>query len=193
MKPWLSDPRGRQLEAFIGAWRIKTSQFDTVGDILQGARLLFDLPMSASSSIGLAADYLEALGKKERAIRARENLHLFGEKSEKASEAPITAEGLEKMMADSKPHLIDGASMDCVGELDIDPAKLLRKVVSAVISHGQGHILYDFPEVLAFFGSRIPDREELEGHTGVDERMFEAKAKWPNLDPSKAKRIETTQ
>jgi hypothetical protein len=87
------------------------------------------------------------------------------------------------MMADSRPKMVDGADMDCVGELDLDPARLLRKVVSAVISHGQGHILYEFPEILSFFGSRIPHRHEVEGLTGVDERMFEAKAKWPNLIP----------
>lgn len=95
----------------------------------------------------------------------------------------ITIEGIERMMADSKPQLVDGAGQDCVGELDIDPAKLLRKVVSAVISSGQAHILYEFPELLEFMGSRIPHPSEVEGHTGIDARMFEAKAKWPNLIP----------
>lgn len=88
---------------------------------------------------------------------------------------------LERMMDNSQPNLIDGAPMDCEGELDIDPAKLLRKVVSAVISSGKADILWEFPDVLAFFGSRIPDREELTGHTNIDERMFEAKSRWPNL------------
>jgi hypothetical protein len=88
---------------------------------------------------------------------------------------------LERMVNNSEPHLIDGAPMDCEGELDIDPVKLLRKVVSAVISADRADILWEFPDVLAFFGSRIPDREELAGHSNVDERMFEAKSRWPNL------------
>ncbi|WP_107327418.1 hypothetical protein [Agrobacterium pusense] len=99
------------------------------------------------------------------------------------TEQKITMAGLEKMFAESQPQLVDGSSQDCIGELDIDPARLLKKVIAAVISHGQGHILYDFPEVLEFTKSRTPSRSELEGHTGIDERMFEAKAKWPNLIP----------
>lgn len=99
------------------------------------------------------------------------------------TEQKITQEGLEKMFADDEPKLVSGASQDCEGELDINPVTLLKKVISAVISHGQGHILYDFPEVLEFTKSRIPSRSELSGHTAVDERMFEAKAKWPNLIP----------
>lgn len=189
MKPWLSEPRGRQLEAFVGAQGIKTSRYETTEELIIDACTLFAL-MGVNAggvlwSVEETAAEIDALGKKERVSRARDNRHFIARPDEvpmtKSIDAPITEEALEKMMADSKPHLVDGADMDCVGELDLDPAKLLRKVVSAVISAGHGHILYEFPEVLSFFGSRIPSREELAGHTGVDERMFEAKAKWPNL------------
>lgn len=190
MKPWLSSPRGRQLEAFVGAYGIKTSRYQTTEEIIIDACTLFDLlgvNRSVLWSVEETASAIEALGKKERVKRARDNRHLIARPDDeplaKRADAQITEEGLAKMMADSKPQMIDGADMDCSGELDIDPAKLLRKVVSAVISADQGHILYEFPEVLAFFGSRIPSRAELSGHTGVDERMFEAKAKWPNLIP----------
>jgi hypothetical protein len=186
VKPWLSEPRGRQLEAFVGAYGIKTSQFKTTGELIWFALRLFGIDPTEIKTVELAADTIEALGKKERGIRARENRDVIfppDSVGEIPKEGPVTHEALVQMMADSKPKLVSGADMDCVGELDLDPAKLLRKVVSAVISAGQGHILYDFPEVLSFFGSRIPSREELSGHTGVDERMFEAKAKWPNLIP----------
>ncbi len=185
MKPWLSEPRGRQLEAFVGVWDIKTSRFNTANELIFVACGLYDLSFDEIDTVEKAAEAIEALGKKARGELARKNRGALAldEKIFADPDAPISREGLERMMAASKPQMIDGASMDCIGELDIDPAKLLRKVVSAVISHGQGHILYDFPEVLAFFGSRIPHRHELEGHTGVDERMFEAKAKWPNLIP----------
>lgn len=193
MKPWLHEPRGRQLEAFVGVWDIKTARYQASSDLIIDACILFDLSGVNGDrlwSIDETAAAIEALGKKERGNRARANRHLIATNDDgpapKAVEAPITEESLEKMMADAKPVMIDGEPMDCVGELDIDPAKLLRKVVSAVISAGQGHVLYEFPEVLAFFGSRIPRREELTGHTGVDERMFEAKAKWPNLTPGAA-------
>jgi hypothetical protein len=197
MKPWLSEPRGRQLEAFVGVWDIKTSRYQTTAELLLSAQKLFGLEESLWFVEEMAVA-IEALGKKERGIRARANRHLIaveddGE-SKVSGDVPITTEGLERMMADSKPQMVDGSGQDCIGELDIDPARLLRKVVSAVISAGQGHVLYEFPELLEFMGSRIPSREELSGHTNIDGRMFEAKAKWPNLDPertpSNAKREE---
>ena len=67
--------------------------------------------------------------------------------------------------------------VNAVAEEEIDTAKLLRKVVVAVINHGQAHILYDLPDVLAFFGSRIPERHEVSHLHGIDERMFEAAAR----------------
>ena len=184
MKPWLNDPRGRQLEAFLGVWGIKTSLIETTNDLMSDACTLYGIPMQMGHTVSSLAAEIEALGRKERKVRVSANLGWFTDRDAPATKPGtqlITQEGLEKMMADSKPQMIDGADMDCVGELDIDPAQLLRKVVSAVISGGHGHLLYEFPEVLAFFKSRIPSRSELAGHTGIDERMFEAKAKWPNL------------
>lgn len=87
---------------------------------------------------------------------------------------------LQNMVDKSAPKLIDGEPFDCEGDLDIDPVKLLRKVVSAVISADRPDILWEFPDVLAFLGSRIPQREEVAHHHNVDERMFEAADKWPN-------------
>lgn len=108
------------------------------------------------------------------------DLNTFGKSKD---EMVISEPALERMMEASKPDLIDGDTFECVGDLDIDPAKLLRKVVTAVINHGQSHILWEFPEVLAFFGSRIPQREEVAHLHNVDERMFEAADKWPNRKP----------
>lgn len=185
MKPWLSEPRGRQLEAFLGVWGIKTSLIETTNDLIADACTLYGIPIICVETVESLSAKIEALGRKERKRRVAANIGYFPDRdapTTKQSGQPITAEALGNMMADSKPQMVDGAPMDCVGELDIDPAQLLRKVVSAVISGGYGHLLYEFPEVLSFFGSRIPARSELAGHTGVDERMFEAKAKWPNVD-----------
>ena len=101
-----------------------------------------------------------------------------------APEVPVTEERLQRMMDASEPVVIDGTPFEVVGELDIDPAQLLRKVVTAVITYGHGDILWEFPEVLAFFGSRIPQREEVAHLHNVDERMFEAADKWPNRRPA---------
>lgn len=188
MKPWLSQPRGRQLEAFVGVWDIKTSRYQTASELIIDACILFDIAGSDGQnlwSVEETAAAIEALGKKERGALARANRHLIATVDDGpikgTVDVPVTVEGLDKMMANSTPQMVSGAGQDCIGELDIDPARLLRKVVSAVISGGQGHLLYEFPELLEFMGSRIPSREELSGHTNVDERMFEAKAKWPNL------------
>lgn len=184
MKPWLSEPRGRQLEAFLGVWGIKTREIETTNDLIADACTLFDIRIKIDQTVASVAEEIEAIGRKERKSRAEANISFFSDRSiKKQTGQPVTTEALEKMMADSKPKLVDGASQDCVGELDIDPAQLLRKVVSAVISHGQGNVLYEFPELLEFMGSRIPHPSEVEGHTGLDARMFEAKAKWPNLIP----------
>lgn len=186
MKPWLNEPRGRQLEAFVGVWDIKTSRYETSDELIADACILFGIAYPGNWTVEQAAVAIESLGKKERGNLARANRHLIARLDDgptKTVDAPVTTEGLERMMADSKPQMVAGASQDCDGELDIDPARLLRKVVSAVISHGQAHVLYDFPELLEFMGSRIPHREELAGHTAIDERMFEAKVKWPNLMP----------
>lgn len=184
MNPWLSEPRGRQLEAFLGVWGIKTSEIETTEDLIADACTLYEIPITIGLSVETVAAQIEALGRKERKSRVEANIGFFPDRADKKQSAqPITQEGLVKMFADSQPKLVSGASQDCIGELDIDPTRLLKKVIAAVISHGQGHILYEFPEVLEFTKSRIPSRSELEGHTGIDERMFEAKANWPNLIP----------
>lgn len=41
---------------------------------------------------------------------------------------------------------------------------LLRKVVSSVVSQGHADDLYEFPEVLAYFGARMPDAGEISDH-----------------------------
>lgn len=115
-------------------------------------------------------------------------LNTFGEKTDDGPEADlnVTQESLQRMMDASAPQMVDGDPFECVGELDIDPARLLRKVVSSVIAYGHSEILWEFPEVLAFFGSRIPQRDEVSHLHNVDERMFEAADKWPNRkSPSK--------
>jgi hypothetical protein len=94
----------------------------------------------------------------------------------------LTPERIEKALANKEALMVSGASVDCVGEIDVNPATILKKVVTAVVNGGQAHLLWEFPELLHFLGSRIPSRSELAGHSGVDERMFEAKAKWPNVD-----------
>lgn len=181
-KPWLEFERGRQLEAFIGVWGIKTRGFATSEELIENVAKLYQILVTSKSTVDDVAAQVEALGKKERRFLAMKNLGMFPDRGrDNASESPITQEALVEGLGKETPQLVSGASQDCVGELDIDPVRLLRKVVSAVIGAGQGHVLYEFPELLEFLGSRIPHPSELEGHHGVDTRMFEAKSKWPNL------------
>jgi hypothetical protein len=185
-KPWKSEPRGAQLEAFVGAYRIPTGRISSTADLLWCAGALFGIDTPAA--VDTAVETIEALGKKERSARAHKNreivLEIVGEVSsdlpKAAGSSSITQQGLSRMMETSKPQMIDGDPFECTGELDIDPAQLLRKVVSAVISAGRADILWEFPDVLAFFGSRIPRREEVAHLHNIDERMFEAADKWPN-------------
>lgn len=71
-------------------------------------------------------------------------------------------------------------SLNAEGERKGDPDQLLRKVVLAVVEAGQAHILYDMPEVLAFFGSVIPTPLELADLHNVDPRILEAAHRQPS-------------
>lgn len=41
---------------------------------------------------------------------------------------------------------------------------LLRKVVTAVVESGHASDLYDYPDVLDYFGSRVPETHEIADH-----------------------------
>lgn len=180
-----------QIEAFIGTWGIKTSDFNSTAHLLDLASKLFGIRNTGVP--GQMAEAISSLGKRERKKRVEENMVIvFGHPRKPRSDKDakimeykkdreqFTPNQLQKMMNNSHPRLIDGATVDCEGELDIDPAKLLRKVVSAVISSGHADILWEYPEVLAFFGSRIPYPDEVAHLHNVDTRMFEAADRWPN-------------
>lgn len=184
---WENGSPERKIEAFIGAWGVKTGDIADTDHLLELASRIFEIDNS-----GLAdrmADQISALGPKGRKALAQKNIKdVMGDEGRFSAEwkkdadgiSRIPAETLQRMMDASQPHLIDGDDFDVVGELDIDPAQLLRKVVSAVISADRSDILWEFPDVLAFFGSRIPQREEVAHLHNIDQRMFEAADRWPN-------------
>lgn len=177
MKPWKGSREGAVLAAYLGCWGCKTGQIGSMEELTFLATRIYELPDGLSpAEVG---DRIEALGKKERRRLAYTNIPaLFPEPDEvwpgdipprrgfrppgAEPDRPGSIEGaspavLSAMMKHSRPHLIDGEPFGVEGELDIDPAKLLRKVVSAIIAAGHASDLYEFPDVLAFFGARIPE------------------------------------
>ena len=70
MKPWLKEEGGHQLEGFVGAWGIKTSQFNSIDCLLQFTEWLFDLP-SIPANVKTAALEVEGLGKRKRKMLAK--------------------------------------------------------------------------------------------------------------------------
>jgi hypothetical protein len=52
---------------------------------------------------------------------------------------------------------------------DETAAQLLRKVVVAIINKGHADDLYEFPDVLDYFGARIPDENEISPEAALDE------------------------
>lgn len=160
-KPWKAEPGGTQLEAYVGAFGVKTAGYQTTADLIDAAARMFEIEPRATCAEMASA--ITDLGKKARSERARRNAHSM--MAVTVSDAPtVSQQALERMMAESRPQMIDGAPFGVDGHLDVDPAKLLRKVVSAVISAGHASDLHEFPDVLAFFGSRMPSPEELAGH-----------------------------
>lgn len=188
---WANGSPERKIEAFIGAWGVKTGDIADTDHLLELASRIFEVDNSGLPERMMRE--IEALGSKGRKALAQKNIKAvmgdagrfspdWGKDADGMTRIP--EESLQRMMDRSKPEMVDGEPFDCVGELDIDPAQLLRKVVSAVISAGRADILWEFPDVLAFFGSRIPPREEVAHLHNVDERMFDAADKWPNRKPS---------
>lgn len=170
---WPNGSAERKIEAFIGAWGVKTGDIVDTDHLLELASRIFEVENTGLADRMMAK--IDAMGPKGRKAKAQKNIKTvmgdagrfsldwgkeFGERQTQSasagSDAPITAESLHRMMDNSQPDLIDGEPFGVEGELDIDPAKLLRKVVSAVISAGHASDLYEFPDVLAFFGSRTP-------------------------------------
>lgn len=178
----------KKIEMFIGAWGVKTGDIASEEHLLELASRLFEI-----ENTGVESDMavkIDELGRKERKRLAEKNLlSVFGSKPHERALPPpssgISEVQLERMMAASEPKMIHGDDLDIDSELDVDPAQLLRKVVSAVISAGRADILWEFPEVIAFFGARIPYRHEVAQLHSIDERQFEAKAKWPNVRPDR--------
>lgn len=67
-----------------------------------------------------------------------------------------------------KEALLAGKTMKEAGLQYLEPSpirpemsahELLRQVVLAVIEADQGRILYDYPDVLAYFGGRVPPKD----------------------------------
>lgn len=72
-----------------------------------------------------------------------------------------------------KEALLAGETMETAGMRSSAPSvinpeisadDLLRKVVLAVVNAGHASDLYEFPDVLAYFGSRVPHPDEIADH-----------------------------
>lgn len=86
----------------------------------------------------------------------------------------VISEKLEEMLAQREATIAEGEPHGFDGEIKIDPVWMLKRVVAAVIAHDQGHILHEFPELLAVLGSRLPTPEEI----GHETEMMRAAKGW---------------
>lgn len=152
---WMQEPGSRKLAGYVGAFGAQTSDLKTPGDLIEVAARMFAVERHPTCE--LMASAINALGRKERSARAKRYMRNMGTAAAVPVATSARAGALDAMMAQSQPRMIDGAPFGVDGDLDIDPAKLLRKVVSAVISAGHASDLYEFPDVLAFFNARMPD------------------------------------
>lgn len=133
-KPWIEVEGGRQLDGFLGAYGCKTSQFETNFEIIQEAARVFEL--EPTENVAEIASKIDALGRRERKVRASRNIQREDE------------------------------SVDLAGDVEPEEPiekKLLHQVVMALTDAGQAHLLANLPEVLAYYGSRVPTVEEVIG------------------------------
>lgn len=167
--------RLKQIEAFLGCWGVKTKGMKE-REIHDMAQTVYEVKAFGYEEL---AEKIEALGKTKRRELAVKNLPHYGiYLFQKLKKENVTEAAIDRIMQKSQPKMVSGEDMGLDRDLDIDPAALLQKVVTAVINYGHQDILWEFPELLSYFGSRIPDREEVAHLHNVDERMFDAKEKW---------------
>lgn len=147
-KPWKVEKRGTELEAYLGSRGIRTSQFETTEDLIAAARSVFQV---IGNSCDEVADAVSRLSKGERARLASKNGQLFSDFAPAA-----TGNGGKQ---ETQPRgVVDGGPFGFPGSLDLDAEKLLKKVVGKLISTGNAGLLNEFPDVLAYFGGRLPER-----------------------------------
>lgn len=71
-KPWLFEPSGNQLEAYVGAFGVLTSKIETSEQLIRVAASLFGLQPRAS--VTEMAAVITSLGKKHRSRQANRNV-----------------------------------------------------------------------------------------------------------------------
>lgn len=134
-KPWLSEPGGAQLQAFLGVWGVRTSEFADTTDLLMKAADVFEIPMASTCAEMAAA--IEAIPKKQRSALGRKNVR--GEDVDTSSGAP-------KVRREKTPA-----------------EELLHHVVMAVINSGNSDLLKEIEELNEYYNCRIPTVAEVVG------------------------------
>jgi hypothetical protein len=134
------------LRAYLGCWGIKTSRLEADADLCWVAGMVYGI--EATDIISMSSQ-IASMSKKARKARAAEGMARHA--AELALFMDETEPGAPKTVAEivgENPVLNDDGK---------DLRDLLRQVVVAVINHGRGDILWEFPDVLAHFGGQIPD------------------------------------
>lgn len=235
-KPWEYLEGGRQLEAFLGAYGMKTGTLETIDDLLAEAALAFEI--TDATTVTEMAARIASLSRKERRALATKNMGYVGKghPERESARSPLQGDeqgGLEwtptrrvteeEIEAGKSPRgawtrsqlaewgvpwpppggwrrritSFDGSATSAKAaqrpstkDIDRKPAadpaenpdaaKLLHQVVMAVINAGQGTLLNELPEVLAYYGSRIPTvadivdgkPAEISGEIRMDDRVY---------------------
>jgi hypothetical protein len=122
-----------RLAGFIGSRGVQVSSIPDEAGLIAVTSEMFELP--ATEDIEAMVEAVAALTRAERGRRASAYVQRT---------IGSGGSGLQRRRAPSPIRP------------DWDAHTLLRKVVTAVINHGHAADLYEYPDVLAYFGSRTP-------------------------------------
>lgn len=159
-KPWSNIEGGKSLEAFLGAYGYRTGEIETSEDLVMEAARIYEIPPVFDVS---------AMASAVRAIPAARRRELAYKNIPQGKRARV-----DQVQRGQRVETENGAEPDY--------QKLFHSVVSAVIGAGQGDILKELPDVLAYYKCRIPTVEDviggrpetaiIEGGITFDDRVY---------------------
>ena len=146
MPDWTKIDGATRVAAALGCWGCKTGEIRTEAELIRIACIVYRLP-PAVCTVREAADAIAEIPKAERKRRVYEALC-----AEWPAPCRLWPEGINGRSPPKRRSRPEGGSEPA----GLDPARMLRELVSAVISCGRGDILAGIPGLLAFFGARDP-------------------------------------
>ena len=145
MPDWTKIDGATRVAAALGCWGCKTGEIRSEGELVRIARIVYDLPDDVVTPLD-AAERIAAIPKADRKRLVYDALSANWPAPCRLWPDRINGRSPPKRKRIEEPS-------EPVG---LDPIRLLRRLVSVVISAGRGDLLRDVPGILEYYGARDP-------------------------------------